>query len=261
VRLVDGTEIEGGWVVLCAGTYGTPPILMRSGLGPPPHLRELGLEVVVDLPGVGANLADHPSVPIDFGYTGVGRSAPILHSIATFHSAHRSSQETPDLMFWIADPSEDDPSFGMEVVLLRPRSRGEVRLRSVDPAEAPVIKLPDLSDPSDMERLEEGYRRAVEVANDDKVRRLCGGKTLRVPEDLQAAIRAVEYSVPHVVGTCAMGPTTEAGGVVDTSGRVHGTERLSIVDASIMPDVPSSFVHFPVIMLAERLSERIASQT
>jgi choline dehydrogenase len=164
-------------------------------------------------------------------------------------------------MFWIADPSEADPSFGMEVVLLRPRSRGEVRLRSADPAEAPLIKLPDLSDPLDMQRLKEGYRRAVGVANDRGMRRLCGGKTLEVPENLEAAIRAVEYSVPHVVGTCAMGPTAEAGGVVDTSGRVHGTERLSIVDASIMPDVPSGFVHFPVIMLAERLSEGIASQT
>jgi choline dehydrogenase len=221
----------------------------------------VGLDVTVDLPGVGANLADHPSVPIDFGYRGAGRSAPILHSIATFHSAHRSNQETPDLMFWMADPSEADPSFGMEVVLLRPRSRGEVRLRSADAADAPLIKLPDLSDPLDIERLEEGYRRAVEVANDRGVRRLCGGKTLELPEDLEAAIRAVEYSVPHVVGTCTMGPRPEAGGVVDTSGRVHGTERLTIVDASIMPDVPSGFVHFPVIMLAERLSERIASQT
>jgi choline dehydrogenase len=164
-------------------------------------------------------------------------------------------------MFWMADPSEADPSFGMEVVLLRPRSRGEVRLRSADAADAPLIKLPDLSDPLDIERLEEGFRRAVEVANDRRVRRLCGGNTLEVPEDLGAAIRAVEYSVPHVVGTCAMGPRPETGGVVDTSGRVHGTERLSIVDASIMPDVPSGFVHFPVIMLAERLSERIASQT
>ena len=260
VRLLDGSEVEAGWVVLCAGTYGTPPVLMRSGLGPPAHLREVGIDVAVNLPGVGANLADHPSVWIDFGYAGPGRGAPVLHSIATFHSADRSSRETPDLMFWMADPSEDDPSFGMEVVLLRPRSRGEVRLRSSDPVAAPVITLPDLTDPLDMQRLEEGYRRAVEVANDRRVRELCGGKTLEVPEDIAAAIRADAYSVPHVVGTCAMGPTAEDGGVVDTSGRVHGTERLSIVDASIVPDAPSGFVHFPVIMLAERLSERIASQ-
>jgi choline dehydrogenase len=261
VRLLDGSQVEAGWVVLCAGTYGTPAILMRSGLGPSEHLRELGIKVAVDLPGVGANLADHPSVPVDFGYVGAGRSAQILHSIATFHSAHRSNQETPDLMLWIADPSEPDPSFEVEVVLLRPRSRGQVRLRSADPAEAPLITLPDLSDPFDMERLEEGYRRAVEVANDRRVRRLCAGKALELPAKLGDAIRAAEYSIPHVVGTCAMGPTAEAGGVVDASGRVHGAGRLSIVDASIVPDAPSGFVHFPVIMLAERLSERIASQT
>jgi choline dehydrogenase-like flavoprotein len=72
-------------------------------------------------------------------------------------------------------------------------------------------------------------------------------------------IRAEEYSIPHVVGTCAMGPTPEEGSVVDASGRVYGTDRLSIVDASIMPDVPSGFTHFPVIMIAERLSELIGS--
>lgn len=261
VRLIDGSEIEAGWVVLCAGTYGTAPILMRSGLGPAAHLRDLDIQVVADLPGVGANLADHPSVPIDFGYQGAGRSAPVLHSIATFHSAHRSSRETPDLMFWMADPTEADPSFAVEVVLLRPRSRGHVRLRSADPGDPPVITLPDISDPLDMERLKEGYRRAVEVANDSAIRRLCGGRTLRLPQDIAGAIRAAEYSIPHVVGTCAMGPKAEDGGVVDISGRVHGVERVSVVDASILPDVPSGFVHFPVIMLAERLSEQIASQT
>jgi choline dehydrogenase len=148
VRLVDGTTIEAGWVVLCAGTFGSPPILMRSGIGPASHLRSLGLPVVADLPGVGANLADHPSVGLDFGYTAIGRSKAVLHTIATFHSTGRPSSETPDLMFWLADPSEDDPGFAVEIVLLRPRSRGSVRLRSPDPTEPPVIALPELSDPS-----------------------------------------------------------------------------------------------------------------
>jgi choline dehydrogenase len=259
VRLVDGTTVEAGWVVLCAGTYGTPPILMRSGLGPSKHLLDLGIPVLVDLPGVGANLADHPAVLLDLGYTGPGRSTPVLHTIATFHSAGRSTREAPDLMFWLADPTEDDPTFGIEIVLLRPLSRGTVRLRSADPADPPSIELPNLSDASDVERLAEGYRRALAVANNRSVRKLRSGGAPAEPDRLDEMIRAEEYSIPHVVGTCAMGPTPEEGSVVDASGRVYGTDRLSIVDASIMPDVPSGFTHFPVIMIAERLSELIGS--
>jgi choline dehydrogenase len=168
-------------------------------------------------------------------------------------------------MIWLSDPtgSRNEPSsFELEVVLLRPRSRGNVRLASADPAQPPVIQLPSLSDPSDLERLAEGYRRALEVANRPELRRLgadpppAGGKQ----EELLKRIRAEAYSVPHVVGTCAMGRRPEDGAVVDRSGRVHGVERLSVVDASIMPDVPSGFTHFPTIMIAERLSERIASE-
>jgi len=86
VRLVDGTVIEGDWVVLSAGTYGSPQILMRSGVGPAEHLHSLGLPVRLDLAGVGANLADHAGVDIDCGYRGPTRTAPILHLLATFHS-------------------------------------------------------------------------------------------------------------------------------------------------------------------------------
>jgi choline dehydrogenase len=204
VRLVDGAVIEAGWVVLCAGTYGSPPILMRSGVGPAAHLREVGLTVTVNLPGVGANLADHPQVAVDCGYTGAARAAPVLHSIATFHSAGRSTRETPDLMLWLADP-EEDASFAIEVLLLRPRSRGTVRLRSANPTDPPIIELPHLSDPEDAERLAEGYRRAFAVANRPELRRLCTGPASAEPDDLDALIRAEEYSIPHVVGTCAMG--------------------------------------------------------
>jgi choline dehydrogenase len=208
VRLLDGTVIEAGWVVLSAGTYGSPPILMRSGVGQAAHLREMGIPVTVALPGVGANLVDHPEVSVDCGYTGAGRAAPVLHSIATFHSAGRSTRETPDLMLWLADPDED-ASFAIEVVLLRPRSRGRVRLRSADPTDPPMIELPNLSDASDMKRLAEGYRRAVEAANRPQMRRHCGGSAPVEPDDLDELIRTKVNSLPHVVGTCAMGPRPE----------------------------------------------------
>jgi choline dehydrogenase len=193
-------------------------------------------------------------VYVDFGYRDAGRNEPALHTIATFHSSGRPSEETPDLMLWLADPIEEDREFGAEVVLLRPRSRGSIRLRSSDPRDPPLIELPNLSDPVDVERLAEGYRRAVEVATQVALRRYCSGPEPVEPKDLEALIRTELFSVPHTVGTCAMGS------VVDASGSVFGVECLSVVDASIMPDVPSGFTHIPTIMIAERLSEQIASR-
>jgi choline dehydrogenase len=265
VRLLDGEVIEANCVVLCAGVYGSPPILMRSGIGPPDHLRSVGVPVRVGLPGVGANLADHPSVGLDCGYRGPARTDPILHFIATFHSATTPNDAAPDLMLWSSDPSgpaEGPASFEIEVVLLRPRSRGRVRLRSADPSDSPRVELPALSEPGDVERLAEAYQRALEVANNSEIRRRCTDLPSPQPsgaDDLLELVRAEGYSLPHVVGTCAMGPRPEDGAVVDPSGRVHGTQALSVVDASIMPDVPSGFTHVPTIMIAERLSEQIAS--
>ena len=149
VRLVDGQVIEAGWVVLCAGTYGSPPILMRSGIGPAAHLRAHGITVRADLPGVGANLADHAGADIDCGYRGPTRAAPILHLLVTFHSSATPSDQAPDLMLWLSDPRGDPPVFEIDAGLLRPRSRGTVRLRSADPADPPRIDLPGLRDPSD----------------------------------------------------------------------------------------------------------------
>lgn len=262
VRLLDGEVIEAGWVVVSAGTYGRPPILMRSGIGPAEHLHSVGIPVRLDLPGVGANLADHGGVDIDCGYRGPARTAPILHLIATFHSAAASSDEAPDLMLWLSDPRGDPPIFEIDVVLLRPRSRGAVRLRSADPTEPPCIELPNLRDPFDVERLAEGYRRGREVASRPEVRRRCAAPLspqTRGGDELPNLIRADGYSFPHVVGTCSMGPRPDDGAVVDTSGRVHGTERLSVVDASIVPNGPSGFTHIPTVMVAERLSEQIAA--
>lgn len=260
VRLIDGTEIKASWVVLAAGVYGSPAILMRSGIGAADELRALGLGVIADLPGVGSNLGDHPCVTSsEEVYIGAARPAGPLHVIGTFHSSTSSSAGSPDLMLWFSDPTDDPPAFAIETVLLKPKARGKVWLRSADARDAPRIELPSL-EPEDVERLAEGHLRAVEVANDRTVRSLCEGNESepgRRP-DLEVWVRATRYSLPHVVGTCAMGAAPEDGAVVDGVGRVHGIERLSVVDASIIPEPPSGFPHIPTIMIAERLSERLA---
>jgi choline dehydrogenase-like flavoprotein len=262
VRLLDGSEIEAGRVVLSAGTYGTPAILLRSGIGPAEHLRSLGIPVRVELDGVGANLADHQGLDIDCGYEGPARDTPVLHLVGTFRSSLAGPDQAPDLMLWLSDPGGDPPVFEIDAVLLRPHSRGSVRLRSADPADPPVIDLPGIRDPADVERLAEGYARGLEVARRQEIRRLCPSPPEPTADDraeIAALVRTDSYHIPHVVGTCAMGPRSEDGAVVDIRGRVHGTDGLSVVDASIVPNAPSAFSHLPAIMLAERLAEEIAA--
>jgi len=264
VRLLDGRVIGAGCVALASGTYGSPSILMRSGIGPPDHLRALGIPIRVALPGVGQNLADHVGVDIDCGYRGAARSEPLFRYVATFHSRATSPSAAPDLMLWPFDPTGDPPAFTIDVALLKPRSRGRVSLRSADPADPPRIELPDFDEPSDLERLAEGYRRGWEIASHPLVRRLCADPLpleIHDSSELLKTVRKNAYSLPHVVGTCAMGPSPEDGAVVDASARVHGTERLFVVDASIIPTAPSGFTHLPTIMLAERLAEQVAAQS
>jgi choline dehydrogenase len=260
VRLADGSRIEAPTVILAAGTYGSPPILLRSGIGPAADLDELGIAVVTDLPGVGANLADHPGTDLDSGYRGGGTAGPLLHSIATWRSRGAAAGSAPDLMIWITDPDADDPGFYLDPVLLKPVSRGSVRLRSPDPVDPPRITLPGVTAPLDLERLAEGYERGLAIANHPALRAVCSGAAPAAPSDRAGlASRVLEgaYSIPHVVGTCRMGPSPADGDVVDHLGRVHGVAGLHVVDASIIPEPPSGFPHVITIMAAEHLAERI----
>ncbi len=259
VRLVDGAEIAAGWVILAAGVYGSPPILMRSGIGPANDLRALGIAVKVDLPGVGANLADHPAVELDSGWRGAATGGPILHSIATSRSSGAVGS-SPDLMFWLTDPNGDEPGFWLDPVLLKPESRGAVRLRSADPGDAPRITLPGIREPRDVGRLVEAYRTGLEIINRPEIRQFAKAPRATDRGGVRALRRLVvenAYSIPHVVGTCRMGPSSDAGDVVDAIGRVHGVEHLSVIDASVIPDAPSGFPHLITLMLAEHLCSLI----
>ena len=115
-----------------------------------------------------------------------------------------------------------------------------------------------------MERLAEAFVRGLEVAQHPEIRRLCAdlpSPEPQAPAEVRELVGANSYSVPHVVGTCGMGPHPEDGAVVDSLGCIYGTERLSVIDASIIPNGPSAFTHLPTIMLAERLSDQLASTT
>ncbi|HET9085270.1 MAG TPA: FAD-dependent oxidoreductase [Candidatus Limnocylindrales bacterium] len=262
VRLADGTVIAAGGVVVSGGTYGSPTLLLRSGIGPADHLSDLGIPVVQDLPGVGSNLADHPGVDLDSGWRGTGVTGPVLHTIATLRSSSAGPDGAPDLMFWVSDPVGDEDGLYLDPILLKPDSRGTVRLRSGDPADAPLITLPGIQAARDVERLAEGYRLGLEIAAQPSLRRLATDAAPSGPAtatELKQRLRENVYSIPHVVGTCAMGPAPEAGAVVDADGRVHGVAGLRVVDASIIPEPLSGFPHLVTIMVAERLADRFVS--
>ncbi|HMK10762.1 MAG TPA: GMC oxidoreductase [Acidimicrobiales bacterium] len=261
VRTTDGRVIEAGWVALSAGAYCSPLVLMRSGIGPSRHLATHDIPVSVELPGVGQNLADHPAVSMECEYLGSSaREAPILHAIATFHSAETPSAGPPDLMLWLSDPEEDPEGpalFAIDAVLLKPESRGAVRLRSADPTAPPEVELPGLRTSRDVDRMAEACLRAHAVLSEAGVRRLCGELPPLDTSTMRDWVRTQRYSIPHVVGTCAIGVTPEDGAVVDGNGRVHGTEALSVIDASIIPDAPSGFPHVVTIMFAEQLAAHL----
>ncbi len=262
VRLADGTVITASQVVVAGGTYGSPTLLLRSGIGPADHLSDLRIPVVQDLPGVGSNLADHPGVDLDSGWRGTGVTGPVLHTIATVRSSSADPDGAPDLMFWVSDPDGDEDGLYLDPILLKPDSRGTVRLRSGEPADAPVITLPGIQASRDVERLAEGYRLGLEIAAQPSVRRLATDAAPADPvtaTELHQRLRENAYSIPHVVGTCAMGPSPKAGSVVDADGRVYGIDRLRVIDASIIPEPPSGFPHLVSIMVAERLADRLAS--
>jgi choline dehydrogenase len=260
VRLVDGTEIAADSVILSAGTYGSPPILMRSGIGPAPHLREMGIDVVMDLPGVGENLADHPGVDLDAGFSGDAACEALRHTIATFRSRNQPEEGPPDLMFWVHEPSEDDGRLYLDPILLKPESRGSVRLRSADPLDSPRIILPGIRADHDIERLMEGYELGLEIVNHPAIRTLAeepAPTSPSGPAELRERVVTNAYSLPHVVGTCRMGASPDAGDVVDAAGYVHGIDGLRVVDASVIPDAPSGFPHLVTIMVAEHLALRL----
>ena len=262
VQLSDGREINAPLVAVSAGVYGSPALLMRSGIGPAEHLRALAIPVVADLPGVGSNLADHPQVWLDPGYEGAGVDRPPLHTLATFRSSRCGPNESPDLAFWIADPEGDPVEAAVEVLLMTPSSRGSVRLASADPSAPPAIRLPQLDTGDDYERLVEGLLRAKEVAEHPAMRAICAGASTDVSSDTAITewVRQERYSIPHTVGTCAMGGTPDAGSVVDSHAMVYGVDNLAVIDASIIPLPPSGFPHIVTIMLAERLAAELAAR-
>ena len=267
VRLYPSGEfIRAGEVILCAGAYHSPGLLVRSGIGSADEVRALGVDVVGDLPGVGANLADHPAVSVSGTIALPTADAPVFQLVATVHSSGSDPRrDPPDLQLLVGGPfmSPAGAGFFVGAALLKPLSRGRVRTRSVDAAAPPQIDLGYFGHPADLPRLSEGVILAHRALCTEPLRAVSAEPAPVVPAGnaLRRWIVDEAWSYHHPVGTCAMGPDPDRGAVVDADCRVHGVEGLSVVDASVMPDIPSANTNLPTIMLAERaVARRMATE-
>ncbi|MDQ6773698.1 MAG: GMC family oxidoreductase N-terminal domain-containing protein [Candidatus Dormibacteraeota bacterium] len=261
VRLAAGEVVEAGTVVLAAGAYGSPAILLRSGIGPAGELAALGVQVVAALPGVGLGLLDHPIVSVDGPVGGGDWDGGRFQTVLTVPSRGRGSNAAPDLQVFASGPWESGTErvFGLVLSLLKPRSRGRLRLRSADPHASPAIDVAHLREASDRARLAELVTAARELWRQPPLANLSVGSEIRPgtavgAADLEAWVAANAETCHHPTGTCRMGPDPDAGAVVDAEGRVYGVEGLRVADASIMPDIPSANTNLPTIMVAERMA-------
>jgi choline dehydrogenase len=266
VRLADGEVVACDRVVLAAGAYGSPAILLRSGVGPAAHLEDQGIDVRADLAGVGAGLADHPLVAVDLpaapGYTG-----PRFQTMLTMRSSLADPEGPPDLHLFAAGPFDDPgaPSggvFGLVTGLLSPTSRGSVRLRSAKPDDPPRIDVAHLRTQDDLSRMLEATRHARALSRTAPLSSFVEGTELSpgpsVPDDdeqgLAASIRARVGSYHHPVGTCAMGPHPDDGAVVDSRGAVHGIDAVWVADASVMPSLPVANTNVTTMVVGDRIA-------
>ncbi|HSY16479.1 MAG TPA: GMC family oxidoreductase N-terminal domain-containing protein, partial [Jatrophihabitantaceae bacterium] len=243
VRLASGEEVAADLVVLAAGAVGSPAILMRSGVGPQAHLEELGITVRVANDAVGGNLQDHPISTLEFSMTPdpTDTSSATLQTMLTCCSSGTQDQRQLDLNIapFVSGPDHVFVSVG----LVKSRSVGYVRLRSSDVHVAPEIQLNYFSHPDDLPRLIRGVQLAREILSSPQLSRYAltevfPGPAVAGADEIGESIRSSPYSYAHASGTCRMGHRVSAGAVVDQFGAVHGLERLSVVDASIMPSIP-----------------------
>jgi choline dehydrogenase len=288
-------------VLLSAGVYGSPQLLMLSGVGPKDHLTSVGIKPTVDLPGVGRNLIEHP-----FFFAGWTLRP------GTFRSELRVDRATASVLEWAllgkglfatngaagnlfirTDPRLDRPdmqftcmsaevsarelwfpllgkkpphTLGVGVSMIKQDSRGEVTLRSANALDPPRILFNLFKERSDVDRAIRGLKAIRDIYHREPLRSLIAdeiapGSAVSSDADLETFIRATGAITQHAVGTCRMGVDGDSLAVVDGTLKVRGVEGLRVIDASVMPDVPGGNTNAPAIMIAEKGADLIRGRT
>ncbi len=284
-------------VILAGGVINSPQLLMLSGIGDPDALRAQGIAVAVPLQGVGRNLQDHISVGVAYAraapgpihaklridrvavelaktyISGTGITADVFGGVMAFLDSGRGAK-LPDIqLLFNAAPMTAGPylspfrrpyddGFACRAVLLRPESRGAVSLASPDPRAAPRIRQNFLATDGDWATLRAGVRMVRDIGRQAPLAKFTASELAPGPgadsdAAIDAHIRATAITVHHPLGTCRMGPDSDAMAVVDPELRVRGVAGLRVVDASVMPDLVGGNINAPVIMIAEKAADLI----
>jgi choline dehydrogenase len=255
--------------VLTAGAVGSAQLLMLSGIGPQAHLGARGIEVVLDLPGVGANFHDHPLsmvayTPVQPVPTGLGNHSGVIGLMSSADAV-----DGPDLQLIISDMplygpglSGPDHVYAIVFAAMRPYSRGTVRLSSAEPGAAPLIDPNYYADPRDLDVMADGLHAARTIGRTlalDPWRgeEVVPGPDVRDDEGVRDYLRRSLGTYFHPVGTCRIGADGDGMAVVDPDLRVHGISGLRVADASVMPSIVSANTNSTVYAIAERAADLI----
>lgn len=259
-------------VVLTAGTIGSAQLLMLSGIGPQQHLKEVGVEVLLDLPGVGSNFHDHPICGVAYGAAREVPPAQNNHGEVFGLIRTDPALDAPDLQIVVVDVAQLPDDGGYEAArqsgytirpsVMRPRSRGTVRLAGAEAGISPLLDPNYFGDERDLATMIAGLRLAREIGQAKALDEWRGAELLPGPEldddaSLAAYVRRTVGSYCHPVGTCKLG--TDELAVVDTDLRVYGFEGLRVADGSVIPSIPSANTNPTVCAIAERAAELILS--
>ncbi|MGV9290913.1 GMC family oxidoreductase [Streptomyces sp. NPDC003719] len=278
VRGGERTTLAADDYIVACGTYGSPAVLLRSGLGPADHLRGHGIRPEVELRGVGANLSDQPGVFVPLAPTEAleaalaGKEAAGDLYVSRMLVRAASDRCPPGSWDLHILPVAGPPLFGslppgryeagISSFLMKPASRGRVALRSADPTEALDIRPGFFSDPEghDLAVVRWGLGLVAGMAATAALGKLVQPLGSRPAALTDEEIRARTGTYWHPVGTCAMGPADDPYAVVDGTGRVHGLSNLRVADASVLPTVPAANTQLPVLAVAELLADAIRAE-
>ncbi len=262
VQAVDRRVFRGDEVVLTAGAYDSPAILLRSGVGPLDHLAELGIPVVHPLSGVGQKLRDHPFTPGHLLRYRIASGAVPKPFLRVFLKA-RSRQVSDDVdfhLYWIEDQDTATGAWSLSfcISLMYARSHGSVRLTAANPTAPLAIDLNCGAEPADLEALCDGLELARRLAETPPAASILSHASdvpvWRTREELRERVRLAVGTAHHPSTTCRMGPADDSMAVVDGAGRVHGVHQLRVTDASIFPSCPRANLHFTICAVAEKLA-------
>ncbi len=255
----DGpTTVEADRIVVAAGAYQSPHLLLLSGIGPPALIESVGLPVAHRLDGVGENFQDHAVVNLAFA---VGPELQADDRIPKIRIIARSDARLPygDLHLMLRPPRPSDGRLPVSVRLLDHRTRGRLWLASADPADLPCVEPALAADPGDVRAIIGGIELFDRLAADPRMAPFWGPRVAPPPSsDLAAHVRSTFISYNHAVGTCRLGRADDLLAVVGQDLRVHGLDNLWVADASVLPVIPHATTNLSAILVGEVAARNLA---